>query len=228
MVSGKELRKETQLPGYTRGEEIFNMVSHIAGGALGIVVMAVCVVLSAVKGSVSGVVTSALYGTSMIAVYVISSVYHGLPPGKAKRVMRIIDHCTIYFLIGGTYTPILVCCVRKVDPVACWVTFFMVWVPAVTAAVLTAIDMKKFNVVSMICYVFTGWSILFYCDIAYRALTPAGFGWILAGGIAYTIGAIIYGIGKKYKWFHGIFHLFVVLGSLLQGIGVVFYVILCI
>jgi hemolysin III len=94
------------------------------------------------------------------------------------------------------------------------------------AAVLTAIDMKKYNAISMACYVCTGWAILFFVKIAYKALTPKGFLWILAGGVAYTIGAIIYGIGKKRKWFHGVFHVFVVLGSLLQAVGVVFYVVL--
>ena len=211
---------------YTKGEERFNVVSHIAGGLLGIVVLAVCVSLSVMRESIAGLATSILYGVSMIAVYAVSSVYHGLPAGKAKSVMRIIDHCTIYFLIGGTYTPILVCCVYKVNPVAALTTLGLVWIPVIIAAVLTAVDMKKYNGISMACYVCTGWAILFCIKTAYRALTPKGFLWILAGGIAYTIGAIIYGIGKKHKWFHGVFHVFVVLGSLLQAVGVVFFVIL--
>ncbi len=214
------------LPDYTTGEEIFNMVTHIVGGGVGIAVLVLCVVFSAIKGSASGVITSVVYGASMVALYTISSVYHGLKEGTAKKVMQVIDHCTIYFLICGTYTPILICSISKVDFTACVVNFCIVWGLAALAATLTAIDLKKYSKFSMLCYIVMGWSILFFFDTAYKALGTYGFGFVLAGGIAYSVGAVIYGIGKKKRYFHSIFHIFVVLGSVLQAVGVFFYVIM--
>ncbi|MBQ2795941.1 MAG: hemolysin III family protein, partial [Oscillospiraceae bacterium] len=100
---------ERILPGYTRSEEIANMTTHIIGGGLGVVILALCVITSALKGDIWGIIGGAVYGFSMIAVYTVSSVYHGLKPCFAKKVMQVIDHCTIYLLIAGTYTPILLC-----------------------------------------------------------------------------------------------------------------------
>ena len=105
--------KDKLLPHYTMGEELFNMISHIAGAFLGMVVLTMCVARSAVRGNVFGIVGSAIYGSTMIILYIMSSVYHGLKPGKAKRVMQVLDHCTIYLLIAGTYTPILLQQMRK-------------------------------------------------------------------------------------------------------------------
>lgn len=214
------------LPDYTSGEEIFNMVTHIVGGAVGIATLVLCVVFAAIRGSVAGVLTSVLFGVSMIALYSVSSVYHGLRTDMSKKVMQVIDHCTIYFLIGGTYTPVLVCSVSKIDKVACWVTFGVVWGLAALATTLTAIDLKKYNVFSMLCYIGMGWSILFSIRQAYMALGKTGFGLLLGGGISYTVGAIIYGLGKKVRYFHSIFHIFVVMGSVLQALSVLLYVIL--
>lgn len=107
---------DRRLPDYTKGEEIFNMVSHIVGGALGIAALVLCVVFSAIKGDPWAVVSCSVYGTSLVFMYSVSSVYHGLSTNTSKKVMQIIDHCMIYFLIGGTYTPIVMCSVRQVSP----------------------------------------------------------------------------------------------------------------
>ena len=98
--------KDRVLPVYSRGEEVMNMVTHIAGGALAVVAMLLCLIRSAMNGNICGILSSAVYGTTMITMYTISSVYHGLKPNLGKKVMQVIDHCTIYFLIAGTYTPI--------------------------------------------------------------------------------------------------------------------------
>lgn len=214
------------LPNYTTGEEIFNMVTHIVGGAVGIATLVLCVVFAAIRGSVAGVLTSVVFGFTMIALYSVSSVYHGLRTNMSKKVMQVIDHCTIYFLIGGTYTPILICSVAKVDRVACWVTFGVVWGLAALATTLTAIDLKKYNIFSMLCYIGMGWSILFSIRQTYTALGTAGFWLLLSGGISYTVGAVLYGCGKKIRYFHSVFHIFVVMGSVLQALCVLFYVIL--
>ena len=107
---------DRQLPSYTLGEEILNTASHAVGALLGVAALVVCVVYSATKHDVWAVVSSAIYGASLVALYSMSAVYHGLRPCTAKKVMQVIDHCTIYFLIAGTYTPILLCSVRDISP----------------------------------------------------------------------------------------------------------------
>ena len=216
---------DRKLPDYTMGEEIFNTVSHIVGAAFGVVVLVICVVVSALSGSAWAIVGSAIYGSSMIILYTISSVYHGLSAGTGKKVMQILDHCSIYYLIAGTYTPILLCAIRKVSPVWCWVLFGIVWGLACTATVFTAIDLKKYAKMSMSCYIGMGWCIVMALKPTLQAMPLQGFMWILAGGIAYTIGAVLFGIGTKVRYMHSVFHLFVVAGSILQFFGIVFYVI---
>ena len=217
--------KDRALPSYTRAEELMNMISHIVGGGLGVIALVLCVIFSALHKNAWGVVGSAIYGASLILLYTASSIYHGLKPGMGKRVMQVIDHCTIYFLIGGTYTPILLCSIRAVSPVWAWALFGIVWGLAAMAATFTAIDLKKYSVLSMICYIFMGWSIILATKIAIEAISAPGFMWCLAGGIAYTIGAILYGLGKKHRYMHSVFHIFVLAGSILQFVCIFFYVI---
>ena len=213
------------LPDYTFGEELTNMISHICGGALGIIALVLCVVVSALHDNTWGVVGSAIYGSSLILLYSASSIYHGLRPGMAKKVFQVLDHCTIYFLIGGTYTPILFCSIRPVSGAWAWIIFGIVWGLAAMAAVFTAIDLKKYAKLSMACYIGMGWSILLAAKTAIEALHPVGLLWLLGGGIAYTVGAIFYGLGKKHRYVHSVFHFFVLLGSFMQFVCIYFYVI---
>lgn len=217
--------KNRVLPNYTKGEEIFNMVTHIVGGALGIIVLVSCVLKSSIFGDAWGVVTSAIYGGSMVALYAVSSVYHGLTCETAKKVMQVIDHCTIYLLIAGTYTPILLCSMRTVSPIWAWGLLAFVWGLAVLAATLTAIDLKKYSKFSMVCYILMGWCIVAGSKVAMSAIDRQGLAFLLAGGIAYTVGAVLYGAGKKVRYMHSVFHIFVVLGSLLQYLSIILYVI---
>ena len=213
------------LPDYSRGEELMNTVTHIVGGALGVAALTLCVVFAALRHNVYGVVGSAIYGTSLIALYTVSSVYHGLKPGMGKKVMQIVDHCTIYFLIAGTYTVIVLSAIRPRYPVLGWGLFAFEWAMAALATALTAIDLKKYNVISMICYIGLGWAIIPFARQALEVLTLPGFLFLLLGGIAYTIGAVLYGIGSRKKWMHSVFHIFVVLGSVLQFFAVLLYAI---
>ena len=213
------------LPDYTNGEEIFNMVTHIVGGGLGVVYLVLCVIFSALHGNVWGVVSSAIYGASVIALFTMSSVYHGVKPGTAKKVLQVLDHCTIYFMIAGTYTPIMLSLLRKTKPVTAWGVFGVVWGIAALAITLTAIDLKKYNTFSMICYIGMGWCVILTVVPVYKALTFWGFMWLLGGGIMYTIGAVLYGIGAKKRYIHSVFHIFVVLASIMHFICIFFYVI---
>lgn len=216
---------ERKLPDYTRGEEIMNMVSHIVGGAIGIAVLVVGVLLSAFRRNVWGIVSVSAYGAAMIWLYTMSSIYHGLRPGRGKKVMQVLDHCTIYALIAGTYTPILLVGIRPLYPVLAWVCFGLEWGLLALTVTLTAIDLRKYRTLSMICYIFMGWLIIFAVPQTVEAMTLTGFYWLLAGGVAYTVGAILYGIGSKKHWFHSIFHLFVLLGSSLQATAILLYVL---
>lgn len=213
------------LPDYIKGEEIMNMVTHITGGGLGVIVLILCVIKAALAGSAMKIVTASIYGCSMVALYAMSSIYHGLRPGTGKKVLQIIDHCTIYFLIAGTYTPIVLCSIAPIYPVLGWGLFIAEWALAILAATLTAIDLHNYRVFSMICYIGMGWAIIFFLPQAMAALTVGGFWLTFAGGIAYTIGAILYGIGSKKRWMHSVFHIFVVLGSMLQFLAIFLYVL---
>lgn len=214
------------LPSYTKGEEIFNMVSHIVGGALAIAALVLCVIFAVIYSDVWGVVGAAIYGGTMVVLYTMSSIYHGLKPEMPKKVFQIIDHCTIYFLIAGTYTPVTLAALRPLYPVQAFVIFGIVWACCFVAATLTAIDLKKYQVLSMICYIAMGWCIIFFIKPTVQVLGVGGTVFLLTGGVAYTIGAILYGIGKKKKYVHSIFHLFVVAGSVLHFFMILFYVIM--
>lgn len=213
---------QRQLPDYTRGEEVMNMVTHIVGGGIALAALLGSVFMTSGPRELTGML---IYSISMICLYTMSSVYHGLIPSMGKKVLQVLDHCAIYFLIAGTYTPIALCALRPVYPFLGWGILAAQWGLAALAVTLTAIDLKKYNVFSMICYVGMGWMILPFMNQVRQVLTDPGFYWLLAGGIAYTLGAILYGIGSKKRWFHSIFHIFVVLGSALQLVCILFYVL---
>lgn len=211
------------LPDYTRGEEVMNMVTHIVGGALGIAALPLCIIISASHGNTYGLVGSIIYGVSMILLYSMSSIYHGLPAGMAKKVMQVLDHCTIYILIAGTYTVVSISALREISPALGWGMIGFQWTLSAIAVTLTAIDLDKYEVFSMICYIGMGWAILPFMAQTREALTASGFQLLLWGGISYTIGAVLYGLGSKRRWMHSVFHIFVVLGSLLQFLSILFY-----
>lgn len=211
------------LPDYTKGEEAMNMVTHIVGGGFAVLIALLCILKAALWGDAYDIVGSAIYGGTMICLYTTSSVYHGLRPSTGKKVLQVLDHCTIYFLIAGTYTPIALSAFRPVYPAIGWGLVIFQWALTALAVTLTAIDLKKFNVFSMICYIGMGWAVVPFLKQATEVLTLPGFLFLLWGGIAYTFGAILYGIGSKKRWFHSVFHIFVVLGSVLQFICILFY-----
>lgn len=217
--------KERELPNYTKGEEIMNMVSHIVGGAIGITSLVLCLIFSAKHHNGYGIAGSIVFGISMILLYTISSVYHGLRKGTAKKVMQIIDHCTIFVLIAGTYTPVLLCSVRSYNNALAWSLFGIIWFFAALGITLNAIDLKKYKIFSMICYLLMGWCIIFTAPKLAPILGKGGMLLLIFGGISYTIGAILYMIGSKKHYFHFVFHIFVDIGSLLHFLCILLYVI---
>lgn len=218
--------KDRILPNYTKGEEIFNMVSHIAGGAVGITAVVLCVIFAALHSNAYGVVGSAIYGASMIILYTMSSIYHGLKPElMAKKVFQVIDHCSIFLLIAGTYTPIALCSLREHTPWLGWTIFGVIWGFAALGIVFNSIDIKAYSRFSAICYLVMGWCIVLAWKPTVQMLGGGGIALLLSGGISYTIGALFYYFLKKKRYMHSVFHLFVVIGSILHFLCILFYVI---
>lgn len=224
-MNKKELRRAAKrrvlgLPRYTLGEEIFSSVSHgvsalFAVGAL-VALLALC------EKTPLKVSTVSIYGGTMLLLYTISTIYHGLGLNRAKVVFRSLDHCTIFLLIAGTYTPITLVCLGGIQG---WVMFGVVWAAAVVGIVLNAIDLERFKAFSMVCYLAMGWVVALAMKTLWHNATPLGFWTLVAGGVAYTLGAVLYGFGKKVPYMHSVFHLFVLAGSVLHTVCV--YTLVC-
>lgn len=161
----------------------------------------------------------------MITVYTISSIYHGLKTNTSKKVMQILDHCAIYLLIAGTYTPIIVCAFLDTYLWLGIALLTLQWGLAALAITLNAIDLCKYKLFSMVCYITLGWCIILFLPQFLTVVPSAAFGYLLAGGISYTIGAIVFGLGTRVRWMHSVFHIFVVIGSLLQFASIYFYIL---
>ena len=217
---------DRNLPVYTKGEEIFNMVSHIVGAVLGIVATTLCVIFASIRHNTYGIVSSAIFGVTMILLYTMSSLYHGLKPtSKAKKVFQILDHCSIFLLIAGSYTPFALCTLREYDSFTGWTIFGVIWFMAILGIVLNSIDLKRYKIFSMICYLAMGWCIIVKINLLPSLLGLPGFLLLVAGGVIYTIGAILYGVGKKKKYMHSIFHLCIFFASLLHFLCILLYVV---
>lgn len=216
------LKEKIEIPKYTLGEEIMSAVTHGVGALLSVAALVLCIVFSAINGPALSVVSSCIYGTTLIILYTMSTLYHSLKVNNAKRVFRIIDHCSIYLLIAGTYTPYTLLVLPKNVGIP---MFIIIWSITVLGIVLNSIDLKKYKVVSFISYLILGWLVIFAFKPLMDNLEMGGFILLLAGGISYTLGAIFYGVGRKVKYMHSIFHIFVLLGSILQFFSILLYVI---
>lgn len=215
--------KKITIPKYTLGEEILNSISHGFGVALGIVALVLTIIFSAKDHNTIGIVSSCIYGTTMIIMYLISCIYHALSPKlKAKKVFRVLDHCDIYLFIAGCYTPY---CLSLIGGSTGWIIFAIIWTCAIIGVILNAINLEKFQIPSMIMYLLMGWMIIFSYDSISALLPTPGLVLLILGGISYTLGAILYGIGAKKRYFHSFFHFFVLLGSTLQFFSILFYAI---
>ncbi len=216
-----------ELPFYTKGEEIFNAVTHIVGGGLGIIALVLNIIFGAINNLTPiGMVAVIIYGVSLTITYTMSSIYHFLRRNKAKKVFRIFDHCSIYLMIAGTYTPI--CLITLSESIYGVIILLIVWISAILGIVGNAINMhaRVIKILSYILYVVVGWCIILFVEPLLQYWSIEGFYWMLAGGITFTIGVVFYACGKKSKYIHSIWHLFVLLGSILQYISIFFYIIL--
>lgn len=210
-----EDRTRLRLPLYSLGEEIFSAVSHGAAALIGAAILVLQLVWCE-KTPVT-VVSVCIFGGTMVLLYTVSALYHALNVNRAKKVFQVLDHCTIFLLIAGTYTPITLCCIRGFAGAA---LFFTVWAAAVVGIVLNAVSLEKFKKFSMICYLSMGWVVVFAMKAVLREMSVPGLWFLLAGGISYTLGAVLYGLGKKIAYMHAVWHLFVLAGSVLHAVTV--------
>lgn len=219
----KKISKRGFLSFYSKGEEIFNAVSHIVGGAFGLVAWIVLGVFSA--PSAEAIAATTVFAVSIIVLYTMSALYHFLPGGRAKGVFRIFDHCTIFLLIAGTYTPY--CVIALGGTTLGIVTLAVEWVCALAGITMNAIAMnnKVVKGISMALYVVMGWLVLFGFGVLVENVSAACLWLLLAGGIAYTAGIVFFVLGKKVRYFHSIWHLFDLAGTALHFASILLLVV---
>ena len=206
---------------YSLGEEIFSSVTHGIGALLGVAALVLLVVFAAKAHNVYGVVGGAVYGATMIVLFTMSTLYHAISAKGAKKVFRVLDHCSIYLLIAGTYTPIALCTLRQHGG---WVLFGIVWGVTALGITLNAIDMEKFRIASLISYIALGWAVVAMWGTLKASLASGGITLLLAGGLVYMLGVVFYCM-KKVAYMHSIWHLFVLGGSILHFFAVLLYVV---
>lgn len=212
--------KEEVKPKYTLGEEIVNAITHGVGAALAIAGLVLLIIKA---NSAIGVVTGVIYASIMIILYVISCVYHSLSFRiKGKKVLRVIDHCNVQLMVAGTYTPI---CLSLLGGALGWTMFGIVWAVTIVAVVFNCLNVEKFKVVSIFCNLLLGWAALFIMKPLVAACPSTGLALLIWGGVVYSIGAILYGLGHKVRYMHSLFHFFVIGGSILHYFMIFFYVV---
>ena len=204
---------------YSPIEEITNIISHAIGFVLGIVALVFLVIYASMYGDLWHIVSFSVFGTSLIILYGASTFYHSTKKPELRSRLRIFDHASIYVLIAGTYTPFTL--VTLNGPIG-WSIFGTAWGLALTGIILKLFFTGKFKLISTLMYVFMGWIIVFAIKPVVNNLSLEGLLWLVAGGMSYTIGAIIYSI-KKIKFNHAIFHVFVLMGSVCHFVSVFFY-----
>lgn len=201
-------KREIRIPTYSLGEEIWNAVSH----GLGALLSAAALTLMMIRArGVLAVTTAAIFGTSMILLYTISCVYHALSPKMSgKKVLRVLDHSNVFLLVFGTYIPVALLGVAGTRG---WILFGLVAIFTAFGIIFTAVDLERFQLAAVLCQLLSGWSILIGISDLLLNIGIQGVTWMIAGGVMYTIGAVLYGVGKHKKYYHSIFHIFCLQGT---------------
>jgi len=203
----------------TLGEEIANAISHGVGSLLAIAACVIVIVKAAFHSTAIGVVSACIYGSSLVLLYTFSSLYHSLTNKKAKSVFRIFDHCSIFLLILGTYTPI---CLWMLKGGWGWTLFGINAFCTVLGIVLNSINLKRFQKISMVLYILMGWSVVMSIKEVLGVVSTKGMIYLLIGGLCYTFGIIFYKM-KRIKYMHFVWHLFVLAGSIVHYFFILFF-----
>lgn len=209
-----------KIPKYNLAEELINSISHGIAALGAITAMILCIIKSS---SASSVVAVTLYGSFMIMLFTISCIYHALSPRcRGKKVLRVIDHCNVILMVYGTYLPI---CLSLLKGTLGWTIFGIVTTITIVGIVFNSINVDEFSLVTTICVLILGWGSLFMVGPLINAATFRGVMYLIFGGIAYTIGAVLYGLGKNIPYMHSIFHFCVILGAIYHFIFIYYYCI---
>lgn len=211
---------KVKIPKYTLGEEITNAITHGIGAILGIVAL----ILLLLKATTwVAVLSSCVYAFFTILLYVISCIYHALSPRlTGKKVLRVIDHCNVLLMLAGTYTPICLCLLT--NPLN-WIVFLIVWSITIVSVVFTAINLEKYAWMSIVSNLVLGWGSLLIIKTLIELCTLKGVIILILGGVAYSLGAVLYLIGKKKKYMHSVFHVFVLIASIFHFLFIYWYCI---
>lgn len=222
MSQQEQVKHRISIPKYTLGEELISAISHGVGALLGIAALVLCIVKSCNPFDGYKLASSIVFGLTVTLLYLMSCLYHSLKVNKAKRVFRVIDHCTIFLLIAGTYTPYTLVSLRGTLG---WWIFGIIWGIAILGIVLNAVNLKKFAKLSVACYLIMGWIIVFAYQYMVQVMHPTALSLLIWGGVAYTVGAVLYAIGSKKKYFHSVFHFFCLAGTILHFFSIYLYVL---
>ena len=215
MVEVLELEERPQ----SLGEEIANSVSHGIGLLAALAAVPVLLTAALNRGDPAGIVGAGVFAITMVLLYLASTLFHALPPNRAKRVFQILDHSAIYLLIAGTYTPFTLGVLRGDWG---WTLFGLVWVLAVVGTVFKALGGVRYTTFSTWVYLAMGWLVLIAAEPVWTLVPKWGLFWLLAGGIAYTAGAVCF-MAERIKYFHFLWHLFVVAGTACHFVAVLWY-----
>ena len=211
---------KVKIPKYTLGEEITNAITHGIGAILGIIALILLIIKSS---TTTAVIASCIYAFFTILLYVISCIYHALSPNlTGKKVLRVLDHCNVLLMLAGTYTPICLCLLPS--PMN-WIVFIIVWLITIVSVVFTAINLNKYAWMSIVSNLVLGWGSLFIIKTLIELCTLKGVIILILGGVAYSLGAILYLIGKKKKYIHSVFHVFVLIASIFHLLFIYWYCI---
>ena len=201
--------------------ERFNGISHLVGAALALAGMVVLVVSASLQGDVWKIVSFSIYGASLFLLYTLSTLYHSLR-GRAKQIFRKLDHVAIYLLIAGTYTPFTLVTLRGAWG---WTLFGIIWSLAIVGIIVDSLHKEGSRAIQMVIYLLMGWLILVAMYPLIQALPKGGLVLLVLGGVFYTSGMIFYALDDRMNHAHGIWHLFVLAGSISHYLAVLFYIL---
>ncbi|PJE78580.1 hypothetical protein CI610_02474 [invertebrate metagenome] len=207
--------------GYSLAEEIANSITHGIGALLSIAALVILVTYATLQSDMWRIVSFSIYGTSLILLYLASTLYHSFPQPHIKRLLKVFDHCAIYLLIAGTYTPFLLVSIRGIMG---WTLFSIIWLLAISGITLKLAFRNRYHGLSVATYVLMGWLAVFASRELAHSLSGQGLGWVVAGGITYTLGVFFY-LVKRIPFNHAIWHLFVLGGSICHFFAVYWYVL---
>lgn len=206
---------------YSLGEELVSSISHGIGAILGVIELIIGIIVAVQMNDHWNIVTMSIYGTSLIMLFLMSTLYHALTHKGAKAVFRVLDHNSIFLLIAGTYTPYTLGVLRETHPTLAWILFSVIWISAVVGIVFNSISVDRFWKVSLAGYLIMGWAAILAIGPLISTMAPISTQLLILGGVVYSVGAIVYVVGRKTKYFHSIWHFFVLGGSILHYLSII-------